>query len=561
MPSSPPFFPFPAKLEKTLVGLLVVAFALPLTLGIWLWASQNKAFVTVWLRNATLHGVQIRPEPVAFSRASVFSARFQAACAARYDAGFAGRELFIRVINEVYLRVFHSVRTGVVVGPHLSLVETIYPQEYCLQRPGREALRPLADDLRRMQDFCEARGMAFAVVITPSKAAVYPENLPADWRRRFRCEPRYYDQFLALLREQGIHYVDGHRLAVQMKSAVRAPVFPLGGGHWGDPAALATTNALLGLLAREGLHVRPIQRCRQVLSNRPTGQDRDVADLVNSLLPWHYWVSTVTVQPEEPEGGDHPNLVVVGGSFVWSMLAMLDASREFSELEFYQYYKLAKFCRLDGELHRVAEPTPPVNFEGEVFAADALVLEANEQALPEPNHLVAFLHDALAVLPDPRAAKAPFHYESQLRYAWGDTLSFVAGKNPLNIAATKGFTSPAEAGAYTVGTQASIHFLAPPPPGDMVLEVNAGAFLVDTRLTEQRVSVLANGHPLGEWVWKEAAFSRRELPIPKDFLGGGEVRLEFRIAHPGSRSEFGLGVDSRKFGLLVSDVRLHEAGK
>ena len=49
--------------------------------------------------------------------------------------------------------------------------------------------------------------------------------------------------------------------------------------------------------------------------------------------------------------------------------------------------------------------------------------------------------------------------------------------------------------------------------------------------------------------------------IPRALLGGGEVRLEFHVARPGSPSEFGLGTDSRKFGLMVARIRWREAGK
>jgi hypothetical protein len=348
-----------------------------------------------------------------------------------------------------------------------------------------------------------------------------------------------------------------------MKPTAQVPVFPLGGIHWGDPAALATTNAVLETLAGQGLGVQPIRDFTTQVSNVPKGQDRDLADLLNTALPWRYPVKTVAVRPvKTPPGTYRPNLVVVGGSFTWKMLDMLDASRQFSEMECYFYYTASKSTQFDGERHQIAKPTPSLNFDTDVFAADALVLEVNEQTLPVPAaHLTHFLQDALAVLPNPQAAKAPFHYESRMTYHWGDTLSFVAHRQPMNIGATRGFATFTESGSHTVGPVASIRFTAPPPDENIVLEMTAGALIADKRLPEQRVTVYANGHAVGEWVWRSPVFARHELVIPKEFLGAGEVLLEFRIAHPMSMAELGFGRDSRKIGIEVSSVRLHGVGK
>ena len=416
-----------ARLEKTLVVLLLGSFTLPLVLGFWLFLTHDKSRQTLWLRNATLNGGEIQPKKAAFSPATLLSGKFQASLAANYDTGFPGRELFIRLFNEIDLRLFRTSGASVLVGPNLSLFEMTYAREYCLSREGKDTLPPLVDKLRRMQDFCDARGIAFALVITPSKAAIYPESLPAAWLRRYRPEPRAYDDFVPLLRARGVRFVDGHRLTADLKPAARVPLFPLGGIHWGDPAALATTNALLALLAREGLRVSPDEAYRTADSDLPMGQDLDLASLVNTVSPWRYPVTSVTLDPVSVAHGDRPDMVLVGGSFVWSMMRLLDETQQFSEFDFYRYYRLSQYCRSHGSDHLIAEPTPPVNFDTDVFASDALVLEANEETLPRAEHLRAFLHDALAVLPDPAKGKPPFHYESPLLYRWGDAISFVRG--------------------------------------------------------------------------------------------------------------------------------------
>ncbi len=402
------------RLEKTLVCTLLASIALPLLLGGLLRLPPVANRAPPWLLNRTLGGIQAKQAPVDLSRASLFSSHYQQAAARMYDENFFGREPMIRLVNELYLRVFHTASSGVIVGRNLNLFESVYAEEYCLQRGDSRNLVLFVDNLRRMQDFCATRGVAFALVITPSKAAVYPEDLPPAWQARRRPEPRYYDLLLPLLNQSDIRYVDGHRITAALRPTATTPVFPRGGTHWSDPAALATANALLDELARQGLAVRPIQGCIATDSTRPGGQDRDLFNLVNVVSRWSYPTTSITVPPSPPRATARPNLVVVGGSFSRKILQILDASRQFSEADFYFYYRNSKKCWSDGQTFTVGAPTPPINFDADVYAADSLVLECNEQTLHTPAaHLTSFLRDALSGLPDPHAPKTPFHREGQ----------------------------------------------------------------------------------------------------------------------------------------------------
>ena len=154
------------------------------------------------------------------------------------------------------------------------------------------------------------------------------------------------------------------------------------------------------------------------------------------------------------------------------------------------------------------------------------------------------------------------HAENWISYQWGDKLSLVTDKeHPVESAATSGFTAPTPNGVYTLGPAASIRLRTPPPTGDMVLEVDAGAFLVDTRLPEQRVGVVVNGHALGEWTWKADTPQVHTLLIPKEDLNGRQVRLEFHIARPGSPAEFGISADVLKYEIWIYNLRLYAAQK
>ena len=550
---------FSGRIEKMLVLLLVTIFTLPVVLGGVLLIPRVNVRAPRWLRSDSLAGETSLPQAVTLSWASVFSARYQEAVAKNYGVRFAGRESIIRLVNELFLRALHTSSKEVLVGRDNVLTERRYAEEYCFRRGPDGYLRLLVDHLRRMQDYCDSRGVPFAFVITPSKASLYPEALPASWQKRRRPEARYYDLLLPLLQEAQVRYVDGHRILVDLKPSAPLPLFPPGGTHWSDPAALAVANPLLELLASRGLNVQPIRDYTTTISSDPAGQDADVAVLSNVMSPIHYPVATVFPRSMRVPGQRRPNIVFVGGSFTLSLLKLLDASQQFAQLDDYLYYTQSKRTRAWGELHRLASPTPPLDFPADVFAADALVMEINEEFLGTGEVSThAFLNDALAVLPARGAAKVPFHNEASIDYRWGDTLSLLASDQPFKPAALSGFAERSALGIMSLGPVATLHLHTPPARKDMVLEVEAGAFLVDTRLPEQRVSVFVNDHPIGEWVWNKDTSAHQKLTIPKEYFNGDELALEFRVARPASPFDFGLGTDGNKYGLILSSLRLHE---
>ncbi len=547
-------------IEKGLVLLLAAMFTLPVVLGLVLLIPQVNVRAPRWLRNDSLSGETYTPQAVTLSRANVSSARYQEALAKNYGVRFAGREAIIRVVNELFLRVLHTSSKEVLVGPDNVLTERRYGEEYCFRRSSDAYLRLLVDDLRRMQDYCDSHGVPFAFVITPSKAAIYPEVLPMSWQKRRRPEPRFYDLLLPLLQEAHVRYVDGHRILADLKPSAPLPLFPPGGTHWTDPAALAVANPLLELLASRGLNVQPIRDYATTVSDDPGDRDADMAVLSNVMSPIRYPVATISPRSMRVPGRRRPNIVFVGGSFTMSLIKLFDASQQFAELEDYLYYRQSKWTGAWGEMHQLERPTTPLNFPADVFAADALVMEINEEFLGtgENASIHAFLNDALAVLPARGAMKAPFHSEASINYRWGDTLSLTASGQPFKAAALSGFTERKSLGVMSLGPVATLHLLTPPATANMVLEVEAGAFLVDTRLPEQHVSVLANDHPIGEWVWNKNTPAHQDLTIPQEYFNGNELTLEFRVARPASPVKFGLSTDENRYGVILSSLRLHE---
>ena len=558
-----------SMIERLIVAVIAILFITPLSLTIvcsyvkepppWAnWLQHN------WVRNASLAGVQIEQTTASFSWPAIVGGKYQQSFASQFDRGFAGRECLIRLTNEAYFRLFRtpSTKSSVIVLGHDDWVyESYYLREYCIERPLRNRFEPFVLNLVRLQEACQHLGVAFAVIITPSKASIYPEQIPPAWQHRYDARPRAYDHLVKLFQENGVRYVDGHALTAQAKGQSEAPLFPKGGIHWGQDAALFSTDALIATLQAQGKTLRPIEYTERHVSDVPAGVEGDVYTLMNLAVPWRYPFIELTIKPMKIKESGRLTLAVIGGSFMWPVLNQLSASQQFSEIDAYFYYTLYKTCFVNGESKQVASPVTSVDFGREIFAADCLVLEVNEAAMINPQHLLRFLTDALKQLALETQGKQPFLYESLMRYQWGQELSFQrAASNLMNQKYLSGFSGIERESTWTDGPEATLRLTVPPPKRDLALEAEVGAMIFGRR-KEQRTKIYVNDELAGEWVLSSADLAKHQVIIPKKLVGDdGKLVLRFEIIDPPSPQELGLGADNRKLGLRFSKIQLHLAG-
>jgi hypothetical protein len=562
---SPSFWP---GLERAATVLLAVCFAAPLALTAYFHFVPDARPATAWLRNATLGGDPYHPRVVHLSLASVRRGTYQAALADDFNHAFAGRELLVRLLDETYLRVFRATTAEVIVGRGRSLFQNEAPSlqyvsEYSVHRSAPDSLKWLAGDLRRFQDNCARRGVACVLLITPSKAATYPEDLPGAWLRRQDPRPRDYDNFVRLLHAAKVRFVDGPRLVRAAKGHTIVPVFPPGGVHWSDPGALPAANAVLESLAAQGQDVHPLRDVSWTLGSYQgvglADNDADLASLCNFALPWTYPVAAAHITPAViKEEGHRPTLVLVGGSFLGKVAKMLQAGGQFEEIDWLRYYDGEKFLMLGQGAPFLLSPAPrKVNVAREVFAADNVVLEVNEQFLMNPWHLENFFHDVLPRLPAPSAPRRPYLYESALPCTAGKTLSFAGGSSvATNRIFWSGFSDPEPRGTWTDGDDAIGRLSVRPPGQDAQLLVDLAPALDPAQSPpRQQVRVFLNGQPVADWEFLAPGPVRREATLPRQLLRSGLCALRFHIAHPVVPGPD----DPRHLGLFFADLTLNWA--
>ena len=131
------------------------------------------------------------------------------------------RGWLVRTANQLNYVLFRELprRSGtqVLLGRDGMLYEKVYVDAYNQSghRLGKE-LRNISASTKRLQDRLAADGIAFLLVIAPSKAEIYPEFLPPEADVAGRPARRSnYDNFVKYLHADGVNLVDAHELFLQ----------------------------------------------------------------------------------------------------------------------------------------------------------------------------------------------------------------------------------------------------------------------------------------------------------------------------------------------------------
>ncbi len=154
------------------------------------------------------------------------------------------------------------------------------------------ALRKKAEQLAAIEQALREQNIAFALLITPSKASQYAENIPQWYLDQFTLPRNYvrpYTRFLPMLEELNVTHIDSASL---LKSLRITNTFSHTGSSWNLIASLEASKALIKLIeeqkgvSRRHLRTIGMEKTAEPISFSVDGQvyDRD-QDLLERLYP------------------------------------------------------------------------------------------------------------------------------------------------------------------------------------------------------------------------------------------------------------------------------------
>jgi hypothetical protein len=268
----------------------------------------------------------------------------------------------------------------VVVGKEGYLYENGYINEYFgfarrYADTTDEQLEARVAVLRAIQEKLARAGVAFCVVITPSKAAFLPQYIPEWYLAKHIVAPEYvrpYHRFTEMLAREGVFFIDS---ASVYKETGLVEIFPKTGTHWTKLAAFDTTVAIIKEYERQkGSKTRSIAYDMVWQSSAPPGFGTSEQDIfgvayagrsneeANAIIDSAYFYPDVYATYENEPA--IPHMILQGGSFNDDIIYYLSEYSIASSITEFRYNN--------------SEDTD-IDWETLIGQTDFVVLETNEQ--------------------------------------------------------------------------------------------------------------------------------------------------------------------------------------
>ena len=389
---------------------LLVLLAIPGSLRGILSASRGATpTLEAWENAMPLAGVTINEARPLLHRRNWLSGDFQAKYGRWFGQNFGLRSRMVRVDNQIAYTIFHKSNTNINirVGRNRMLYEGVYVDEYCgIYPPATDAqLETLASDIADVGARLRKQGVGFVLYIAPSKAALYPESLPPAFLSQKTSLPRGYDRLIPLLKQHHVVYVDGHAILMDAKATkTTLPLYCRGGTHYSDLGMFYVARTLFQTLEKEGGKPVPPLLCSfpVPVDYHPIPEDDDLARLLNAYISPTYYLTphpALTFDWTHTKPGKAGKLSIIGGSFCWQPLRLLEKHHVYEQMDYYYYYRTSLF-------HYPNETQKPLDvatldWNTSFLRSNVIVLEINEHWLYDSGdtHFRAFLRDAKRKLP------------------------------------------------------------------------------------------------------------------------------------------------------------------
>jgi SGNH hydrolase-like domain, acetyltransferase AlgX len=514
--------------ERVLLALIIATFLLPALLTIWVhFANPPPQFD--WIANRTLYGVTVEKKIPSATLASWLTGELQKGLNTLASENFAGRELLIRLYDQVLYQVFHKsymYLEYIIRGRHGNLFERNYlvvHGRYPAPLPKEEA-EALAVMMKYLSDRLKELGSCFVLLITPNKATLYPEDIPNRFLEKIRSgdqQPTDYEIMAPFLKSYEIPFVDGRQITLEHRDALPVRAFPKTGTHWSRAVAYFTAVDLLKMIGREsGREMPQLTQSIESIDRRPDYADDDLWSLLNLIQKPGQWY----LHPGFQIPSDWPKrtgiLTIVGGSFVGEIVSVLEVAQVFAQINYYYYFKLSR-RQFPGEIVTPVDENA-IPWKEDFWHTKGIVLEENETAV-NARHVHAFLMSALAALQQ-KDLPARKLTGPPRPLSWG----FGESENGTALI-KKGFGKPEHQLTWITGQDAEIEFPSPGVNTELQLIMEATPFLGDG-VPQRTVNVQANGAPLGTLTLADPEIQFYSLTIKAAANSAPILKLHFSFS-------------------------------
>lgn len=349
-------------------------------------AILSPVGVTVFGGETTrLGGVTKKGASISFTYRTFIDGSFQRQFETRFSKGLSIFGSLVKIDNQLSLWLFRQVssnpKSRVVLGNDGHLIERSYLPAFNRQGiPKKSKLVSVANQLLRLQTALNKRGKRFVLVISTNKPNYYPDLVPS-WYRIAGAQEKAsgYDTFLELLRQREVVTIDSRSTLHAAEASAGHAMFSPTGTHWNEYGACLVASEL-------GRKIELVQNKKngeleclvQGARSKPTDQEMDLLKITNLLYPNSlirpglHLISKVKSPLPLPE---RPKVLVIGTSFCWELLQVLNKNPLLGDREFLYYFQRQILSR-GGRQKRINKDH--FDILAAVERNDVVVFEVNE---------------------------------------------------------------------------------------------------------------------------------------------------------------------------------------
>ena len=325
-----------SKIKSGLFIFLFIILLLPIL-------QQNFPFIT----SGPLIGIFPLAENVTFSLQNWGDASYQSEKNKYLNDHFGFRPDMIRFTNQAYYTLLKKINhIRIVEGDDHNLFLNVYIDGYYGKDfIGYTAIHEKVMKLKAIQDTLAHLGKSFIMVHSPSKAYVYPEKFPQNYKIK-KTGVNNYDAYIAAMDSARVNMVDINAWFYAIKHKTQEPIWTKLGIHWSIYGSLIAADSVTRYMEQlRHIHMPHPTWTKVVHTDTPRYKENDISAIMNMIFP----ITTETHSYPEvtyPEDATttKPKVVYIGDSFfiAWILYGILDHIDSAWEVWYYFNSKMDK---------------------------------------------------------------------------------------------------------------------------------------------------------------------------------------------------------------------------
>ncbi len=332
-----------------------IKFYVPVIVGGFL-IILLSTFLLRFTNKTVLNGVTLTEYPKNILFQHFYNGNFQNSFEEWLRDNFFGQPFIVKCHNQIEYGIFKDGIGDWIQGREGYL----YSREQTFSYTGGEGADKTTDEqyenyvesVYQLQESLQKKGKNFFVLISPTKAEVYPEYLP--WNERILLN-HYKDsqgskqKLISLFEKYGVNYYDTTNDLISMRKNVKYDVFSKTGHHWTLTATANEMNSVFQNMSYKTPGIEYPMLSVTGITDEVYNTDKDILYLQNTIFP--VYSDKYNKPVVEYSNTSKDKVYLFGTSFGWEVMDSLyqnGVKKAFDTVIYQQYFTHSTRYNEDG---------------------------------------------------------------------------------------------------------------------------------------------------------------------------------------------------------------------